>query len=174
MRQIVGHRSLCLRQESRRLVPEVTRCDAHVPKQARQGLDLGGRERVESEISLVEGGGHRLHRGHPRRGDSREGPPTVGGVRQSLDKAVSPGKPMDWREATRAVRDAAAGLRLAVLTGSDKTKARRDAEAAVAAGDIDIVVGTHALFQASVAFRNLTLAEDTGTEGDLVSRMAAE
>lgn len=53
---------------------------------------------------------------------------------------------------------AAAGLRLAVLTGSDKTKARRDAEAAVAAGDIDIVVGTHALFQASVAFRNLTLA----------------
>ena len=88
MRQIVGHRSLCLRQESRRLVPEVTRCHTHVPKQARQGLDLGGSERVESEISLVEGGGHRLHRGHPRRGDSREGPPTVGGVRQSLDKAA--------------------------------------------------------------------------------------
>jgi predicted Zn finger-like uncharacterized protein len=29
---------------------------------------------------------------------------------QSLDKAVSAGKPMEWREATQAVRDAAAGL----------------------------------------------------------------
>ena len=36
---------------------------------------------------------------------------------QSLDKAVSPGKPMEWREATRAVRDAAAGLAAAHKLG---------------------------------------------------------
>jgi formylglycine-generating enzyme required for sulfatase activity/serine/threonine protein kinase len=36
---------------------------------------------------------------------------------QSLDKAVSPGKPMDWHDATRAVRDAAAGLAAAHKLG---------------------------------------------------------
>jgi ATP-dependent DNA helicase RecG len=52
----------------------------------------------------------------------------------------------------------ASGLRVAVLTGSDKTRARREAEAAIAGGDIDIVIGTHALFQSSVEFARLTLA----------------
>jgi serine/threonine protein kinase len=36
---------------------------------------------------------------------------------QSLDKAVSPGKPVEWREATCAVRDAAAGLAAAHKLG---------------------------------------------------------
>ena len=36
---------------------------------------------------------------------------------QSLDDAVAPGKPLDWREATRAVRDAAAGLAAAHKLG---------------------------------------------------------
>ena len=36
---------------------------------------------------------------------------------QSLDKAISPGKPMNWHEATRAVRDAAAGLAAAHKLG---------------------------------------------------------
>lgn len=36
---------------------------------------------------------------------------------QSLDKAVSPGQPMEWREATRAIRDAAAGLAAAHQLG---------------------------------------------------------
>ena len=36
---------------------------------------------------------------------------------QSLDKAISPGKPMNWRDATRAVRDAAAGLAAAHKLG---------------------------------------------------------
>ena len=52
----------------------------------------------------------------------------------------------------------AAGLRLALLTGRDKAAERRANLAALAAGDIDIVVGTHALFQESVAFRDLGLA----------------
>ncbi len=52
----------------------------------------------------------------------------------------------------------AAGLRLALLTGRDKASERRATLAALAAGEIDIVVGTHALFQESVAFRDLGLA----------------
>jgi ATP-dependent DNA helicase RecG len=53
---------------------------------------------------------------------------------------------------------AAAGLRLALVTGRDKAPERRQGLAALAAGEIDIVVGTHALFQESVAFRDLGFA----------------
>ena len=53
---------------------------------------------------------------------------------------------------------AAAGLRIALMTGRDKAAERRQGLAALAAGEIDIVVGTHALFQESVAFRDLGFA----------------
>ncbi len=52
----------------------------------------------------------------------------------------------------------AAGLRLALLTGRDKRAERTRIMTALAAGDIDILVGTHALFQDDVAFRDLGLA----------------
>jgi ATP-dependent DNA helicase RecG len=52
----------------------------------------------------------------------------------------------------------AAGLRLALLTGRDKGAAREKILGGLADGTIDIVVGTHALFQESVAFRDLGLA----------------
>ncbi len=52
----------------------------------------------------------------------------------------------------------AAGLRLALVTGADKAKAKREALERIAAGEVDIVVGTHALFQSAVEFKNLTLA----------------
>ncbi len=48
-------------------------------------------------------------------------------------------------------------LRIELLTGSLKTGAKRAAAAAVAAGEVDIAVGTHALIQAGVAFHNLGL-----------------
>ena len=53
---------------------------------------------------------------------------------------------------------AAAGLRLDLLTGRDKGGARADRMAALAAGEIDILVGTHAVFQKDVHFRDLRLA----------------
>ncbi len=53
---------------------------------------------------------------------------------------------------------ASAGLRVALLTGRDKAAARRASLAALAGGTIDIAVGTHALFQESVAFADLGLA----------------
>ncbi len=51
-----------------------------------------------------------------------------------------------------------AGLRAAILTGREKGKERRDILARLANGDIDIVVGTHALIQDDVVFRALALA----------------
>lgn len=51
-----------------------------------------------------------------------------------------------------------AGLRIALLTGRDKGAARRQKLADLAAGEIDILVGTHALFQADVTFADLRLA----------------
>jgi ATP-dependent DNA helicase RecG len=52
----------------------------------------------------------------------------------------------------------AAGLRLELFTGRDTTAQRRDKLARLVSGEIDIAVGTHALFQDSVAFRDLGLA----------------
>jgi ATP-dependent DNA helicase RecG len=51
-----------------------------------------------------------------------------------------------------------AGLRVAILTGREKGKERRELLARLAAGDIDLVVGTHALIQDDVAFKALALA----------------
>ena len=53
---------------------------------------------------------------------------------------------------------AAAGVRAAVLTGRDKGKAREALLAEVAEGNIDILIGTHALFQGDVTFRDLAIA----------------
>lgn len=50
------------------------------------------------------------------------------------------------------------GLKTAILTGRDKAAAKRQTLAALADGDIDIVVGTHALFQESVEMKDLMLA----------------
>ena len=52
----------------------------------------------------------------------------------------------------------AAGVAVALLTGRDKGKARERTLAALAAGDIAIAIGTHALFQEEVEFRDLALA----------------
>ncbi|HXW72377.1 MAG TPA: ATP-dependent DNA helicase RecG [Methylocella sp.] len=52
----------------------------------------------------------------------------------------------------------ASGLRLALLTGRDKGAGREAILSGLAEGGVDIVIGTHALFQESVAFRDLSLA----------------
>jgi ATP-dependent DNA helicase RecG len=53
---------------------------------------------------------------------------------------------------------ARAGLRVAILTGREKGKERRDVLARLAAGEIDFLVGTHALIQDDVVFKALALA----------------
>jgi len=49
------------------------------------------------------------------------------------------------------------GFKVAWLAAALKGKAKRQTLADIAAGDVDVAVGTHALFQTGVAFRNLTL-----------------
>ncbi len=50
------------------------------------------------------------------------------------------------------------GVSFALLTGRDRGREREATLAALAAGEIDILVGTHALFQKGVAFHDLALA----------------
>ncbi|MBH5402960.1 ATP-dependent DNA helicase RecG [Bradyrhizobium sp. CNPSo 4010] len=51
-----------------------------------------------------------------------------------------------------------AGMRVAILTGREKGKERRELISQLAAGEIDLLVGTHALIQDDVIFRDLALA----------------
>ncbi len=50
------------------------------------------------------------------------------------------------------------GLRLALLTGREKGRGRNETLDALQRGEIDILIGTHALFQEGVAFKDLGLA----------------
>jgi ATP-dependent DNA helicase RecG len=51
-----------------------------------------------------------------------------------------------------------AGLRVAILTGREKGKERREILERLESGEIDLLVGTHALIQDDVVFRALALA----------------
>lgn len=51
-----------------------------------------------------------------------------------------------------------AGLRVAILTGREKGKERREIIERLADGEIDLLVGTHALIQDDVVFKGLALA----------------
>ena len=53
---------------------------------------------------------------------------------------------------------AGSGVEIALLTGREKGRARDAVLARLAAGEINIAVGTHALFQEEVAFHDLALA----------------
>jgi ATP-dependent DNA helicase RecG len=51
-----------------------------------------------------------------------------------------------------------AGMNVAILTGREKGKERREIIAGLANGEIDLLVGTHALIQDDVIFKDLALA----------------
>jgi ATP-dependent DNA helicase RecG len=50
------------------------------------------------------------------------------------------------------------GVRVAILTGREKGKARESVLMGLADGSIDVLVGTHAIFQEKVAYKHLGLA----------------
>jgi ATP-dependent DNA helicase RecG len=52
----------------------------------------------------------------------------------------------------------AAGIRMAILTGRERGREREELLKKLAEGDIDLLVGTHALFQEGVEFPDLALA----------------
>ena len=49
------------------------------------------------------------------------------------------------------------GIRMAKLTGSSTAKEKREVKAALQAGDLDLIIGTHALFSQDVEYKNLGL-----------------
>ena len=49
------------------------------------------------------------------------------------------------------------GLRVALLTGNMRVKEKREIREAIAAGEVDLVVGTHALLSDATQFRDLSL-----------------
>ena len=49
-------------------------------------------------------------------------------------------------------------IRIAILTGRDKGKVRKDILDRLSSGEIDLLIGTHALFQEGVVFKNLGFA----------------
>jgi ATP-dependent DNA helicase RecG len=53
---------------------------------------------------------------------------------------------------------AAAGINVAILTGRERGRERNDILEKLAFGDIHVLIGTHALFQEEVEFRDLALA----------------
>jgi ATP-dependent DNA helicase RecG len=60
--------------------------------------------------------------------------------------------------ATIAPLAEAAGMRVAILTGRERGRERGETLARLAGGEIDLLIGTHALFQEEVAFHDLALA----------------
>lgn len=52
----------------------------------------------------------------------------------------------------------AAGLRLGLLTGREKGRPRKELLDRLASGEVDVLIGTHALFQDDVTFRDLAFA----------------
>ena len=52
----------------------------------------------------------------------------------------------------------AAGIRVAILTGRERGPARKEILDRLTLGDIDLLIGTHALFQEDVAFHDLAFA----------------
>lgn len=60
--------------------------------------------------------------------------------------------------ATIAPLAAQAGLRVVILTGNEKGQVRADILMRLLQGDIDILIGTHAVFQEAVAYKNLVFA----------------
>lgn len=50
------------------------------------------------------------------------------------------------------------GLRTVLLTGSTRSKLRKEIHEGLVSGDVDIIIGTHALLEENVEFKNLGLA----------------
>ena len=86
-----------------------------------------------------------------RRGRARRGQRAAGGA----DGAHGAAGRAALAQLPRLVQ--AAGLTVALLSGSQPARTRRSAFEAIASGEIRIVVGTHALFQEGVDFANLAL-----------------
>jgi ATP-dependent DNA helicase RecG len=155
------------RQQERRKPGRVTRGDGWLRDKVLASLpytSTGAQQRAVDEITGDMASPHRMNR--LLQGDVGAGKTLVAFL--ALLHAVEAGgqgvlmAPTEIlaRQHLQALRPLAeeAGVVLEILTGRDKGAEREAKLAALAQGDIQLLVGTHAVFQADVAFADLRLA----------------
>ena len=124
----------------------------------------GAQTRAVAEISADMGSGLRMNR--LLQGDVGAGKTLVGflallvAVEAGGQGAMMAPTEILARQHMDGLRQLAelAGVRVALLTGRDKGRERADKLEALARGDINILVGTHAVFQKDVHYQDLRLA----------------
>jgi len=155
------------RARLRRARGRVTRGTGELQAKVRAALPYaptGAQERAMAEIAADMGGETRMNR--LLQGDVGAGKTLV--ALMALLVAVEAGAQgvlmapteilaRQHRESLTPLAEAA-GVRLALLTGRDKRAERARLLADLAEGRIDILLGTHAVFQKGVEFRDLRLA----------------
>ncbi|MCC6610041.1 MAG: ATP-dependent DNA helicase RecG [Burkholderiales bacterium] len=121
-------------------------------------------ERAWQEIERDLGRAHPMHR--LLQGDVGSGKTVVAAL--AVLRAVESGRQAAVMAPTEILAEqhyrkfsqwlGALGVRVAWLTGSQKKAERRKTAAEIAAGAIPVAIGTHALFQEGIGFRDLALA----------------
>ena len=124
----------------------------------------GAQKRVLKEIATDLESGHEMNR--LLQGDVGSGKTIVATLAMLLPVAV--GKQAVLVAPTEVLADQhfltlsrvlrPADLRVTRLSGRLRSKERRDALAAIASGEAQVIVGTHALFEPDVVFKSLALA----------------
>lgn len=123
----------------------------------------GAQKRVIKEIRRDLGSGLQMNR--LLQGDVGSGKTVVGfmcmlvGLDNGFQAAMMAPTEILAKQHFQSLQEMAEGLdlRIELLTGSIKTKERRELLAALEAGEIHILVGTHALIEDPVVFKNLGL-----------------
>jgi ATP-dependent DNA helicase RecG len=154
------------RERLRRRRGAVLRADEELRRQASRIVPFpltGAQKRAVREISADLGSGRAMAR--LLQGDVGSGKTVVAGL--ALLLAAKGGVQAALMAPTEILAEqhaeslaswlSTAGLRLALLTGRVRGKPRRDLLEALARGEVDVLVGTHALVESPVRFRRLGL-----------------
>lgn len=156
-----------VRRDKRRLKGRGSRGDGHLRRKVLDSLPwppTGAQARAVEEIAADMASDRRMNR--LLQGDVGAGK-TLVALMAALVAVEAGGQAVLMapteilaRQHARALEPLAraAGVRLAALTGRDKRDLRGRILTDLADGGIDILVGTHAVFQKDVAFRDLRLA----------------
>ena len=156
-----------VRQRTRRIKGEPLQGDGRLRQQVIAGLPFtltAAQEQANAEIAQDLGSPFRMLR--LLQGDVGSGKTVVAllamlvAVESGRQAAMMAPTELLARQHFRVLQELAgdSGLNIALLTGREKGKARDELLAQLADGTIQIAVGTHALFQEGVAFKQLGLA----------------
>jgi len=156
-----------VRKSMRRKPGRVTRGDGRMQQLVRESLPwplTGAQDRSLEEVAQDMAAPHRMLR--LLQGDVGSGKTIVAML--AMLNAVEEGRQAVLMAPTEILARQhfqslgplaeAAGIRMEVLTGRDKGKPREALLADLESGEVDILVGTHAVFQETVTFKDLAFA----------------